>query len=82
MILQSQLTAEEIASLDEPRGRVLKSARNTVKALREFNAKMRPGDTMWSFNSAPEAWANLRGSRGLVIMRGNQKVAEFVMMEN
>ena len=54
MLLQPQFTAEEIALLGELRGRVCKSVGKAVKALREFKAKMRPGDDMWSLNSAPQ----------------------------
>lgn len=80
--LERQLSETEIAALGEPIGRRTKAARAWCEALKHFKRQRKPGDTLWDFDTSPESWANLRGSRGLVILRGTTIVTEFIVMEN
>jgi hypothetical protein len=80
--LQTPFTDEEIAALGTSRGRVPRRVRPWHTALLAFKAKLKPGDTLWSFDSPAEAWANLHGSRGLAIVRDGEVVETLIWMEN
>jgi hypothetical protein len=80
--LTTRYSEGEIAALGTTRGRVTRRMRPLLAGLLAFKARLKPGDELWGFDSPPESWANLHGSRGMAIVRNGEVVDTLVMMEN